>query len=85
VRSALLDSVTSADTIRRSYDRLYKTGMVRDLDPEDVAHGVIKAVRKGKRGVWLPKTAALAPAVVELPRRVVGAITAGIRHPTPRG
>ncbi len=85
VRSALLDSVTSADTIRRSYDRLYKTGMVRDLDPEDVATGVIKAVKKGKRSVWLPRTSALAPAVVELPRRVVGLITAGIRHPTPRG
>ena len=59
--------------------------MVRDLDPEDVARGVINAVKKGKRSVWLPKTAALAPAVVELPRRVVGLITAGIRHPTPRG
>ena len=48
VRSALLDSVTSADTIRRSYDRLYKTGMVRDLDPEDVAHGVVQAVQEGQ-------------------------------------
>jgi short-subunit dehydrogenase len=83
VRSALLDSVTSADTIRRSYDRLYKTGMVRDLDPEDVAKGLVRAVLKDKRSVWLPRTAALAPAVVELPRRVVGLITAGIRHPTP--
>ena len=85
VRSALLDSVTSADTIRRSYGRLYKTGMVRDLDPEDVARGLVRAVQRDKRAVWLPRTAALAPAVVELPRRVVGAITAGIRHPTPPG
>jgi len=83
VRSALLDSVTSADTIRRSYGRLYKTGMVRDLDPEDVANGLVRAVQRDKRAVWLPKTAALAPAVVELPRRVVGLITAGIQHPKP--
>jgi uncharacterized protein len=85
VRSALLDSVTSADTIRRSYGRLYMTGMVRDLDPEDVARGIVRAVKRNRRAVWLPRTAALAPAVVELPRRVVGALTAGIRHPTPRG
>jgi short-subunit dehydrogenase len=85
VRSALLDSVTSADTIRRSYGRLYKTGLVRDLDPEDVARALVRAVERGKRNVWLPRTSALAPAMVEVPRRVVGLLTAGIRHPKPGG
>jgi short-subunit dehydrogenase len=85
VRSALLDSVTGADTIRRSYGRLYRTGMVRAIDPEDVARGVLRAVERGKRNVWLPRTSALAPAMAEVPRRVVGLITAGIRHPTPPG
>jgi hypothetical protein len=33
--------------------------------------------------VWLPRTAALAPALVELPRRVVGLATADIKHATP--
>jgi uncharacterized protein len=83
VRSAFLDSVTSAPTIDRSYNRLYKTGLLRPIDPEDVAKALVRAVEKGKRNVWLPKTAALAPALVELPRRVVGLATADIKHSTP--
>jgi short-subunit dehydrogenase len=85
VRSAFLDSVTSSPAVDRCYNRLYKTGLLRAIDPEDVADALVRAVEKGKRHVWLPRTAALAPALVELPRRVVGLATADIKHPTPPG
>ena len=85
VRSEFLDSVTSAPTIQRSYNRLYKTRLLRAVDPEDVAKALVRAVEKGKRNVWLPRSAALAPALGELPRRVVGLAVAEIRHPTPPG
>ena len=86
VRSEFLDSVTSAPTIERSYNRLYKTRAgARPSIPEDVAKALVRAVEKGKRNVWLPRSAALAPALVELPRRVVGLAVADIRHPTPPG
>ena len=61
------------------------TDVLRAIDPEDVAKALVRAVAKGKRSVWLPKTAALAPALVELPRRVVGLATADIKHSTPPG
>ncbi len=80
VRSDLLDAVKSVDTIRRSYGRLYKTGLFRDLDAEPVARATVRAIERGRRHVWLPRTAALAPALADLPRQVVGLITAGIRH-----
>jgi uncharacterized protein len=80
VRSELLDAVKQAETIRRSYGRLYKTGLFRDLDAEPVARATVRAIERGRRHVWLPRTAALAPALADLPRSVVGLITAGIRH-----
>jgi uncharacterized protein len=82
VRTDFLVSVEGCETVRRSYARLRRMGLLPTIDASVVADGVIRAIRHDHEHVRLPTRTAAASLVAGVPRMVVGVLTTGIRHRT---
>jgi short-subunit dehydrogenase len=75
----MAESVLSYGPTRAAFARLYRIGMLRDSDRDDVAAAVVAAVAAGKRHVRLPKRARLTPMLAESARRTVELLLTGVR------
>ena len=64
----------------KAFQRAYRTGFIVDASREKVAEEVVKAVRKGRRHVRLPKRGAAFPMLTEMPRRVTELMLTGVPH-----
>jgi uncharacterized protein len=80
VATDLLEQVRAYPTIQQSYDRLGRLGLLPTVSANRVAEVVVSAVERNRGHVRLPRRAAAASLLPDLPRLVVGALTAGIAH-----
>ncbi|MGQ0615863.1 MAG: SDR family oxidoreductase [Acidimicrobiia bacterium] len=62
-----------------SFRRFRRLGLLVEVPPEKVADRVVDAVVKDHRHVRLPRRAATAPALAELPRRMTEVLLTGVR------
>ncbi|MBA2774329.1 MAG: SDR family oxidoreductase [Nocardioidaceae bacterium] len=63
-----------------SFARLYRLGLVADVQPEEVAQAVVAAVRTGRRHVRLPRRTAVAAQLASSPRRTTEWLLSGVSH-----
>ena len=71
VVTSMLDRAYDYRPTERSFERMYRLGLLVELPVEPVAAAVVAAVASGRRHVRLPRRAALVAAVSETPRRAV--------------
>jgi short-subunit dehydrogenase len=74
------DMVARAESyppVRRGFDRLRRLGILRNLEPGEVAEAVVDAVRRDRSHVRLPRRTAFMAALAEAPQRTVDAILHG--------
>lgn len=64
----------------QSFRRFYQTRLMVDVPREKVAKNVVKAVRKGRRHVRIPKRTAPFLMLSEVPRRVTELMLTGVPH-----
>ena len=76
----MLARVESWAPTRASFRRLYRLGLLVDVDRETVARSVVDAVQAGRRHVRHPKRAAIFPLLAEAPRRTVELLLTGVPH-----
>lgn len=77
VRGDMVDRAQGYPPVRRGFDRLRRLGILRDLDPSEVAAAVVDAVRRDRPHVRLPRRAALMAAMAEAPQSAVAAVLPG--------
>jgi len=65
---------------RRAFERMYRLGLLVDIDPERAADATVAAVRSGRRHVRLPRRAAVSGMLAEAPRRVTEMLLTGVPH-----
>jgi hypothetical protein len=70
----MLARAESYPPTQRGFDRLRRLGLLRNLDPAEVAAAVLSGVIGGRSHVRLPRRAALTGAVAEAPQRLVDAV-----------
>ncbi len=63
-----------------SFARLYRLGLLADVQPEVVAQAVVEAVRTGRRHVRLPRRTAVAAQLASSPRRTTEWLLSGVSH-----
>jgi uncharacterized protein len=63
-----------------AFRRFYRIGLMVDVPREKVADQVVKAVRKGRRHVRIPKRMAAQAMLVEAPRRAAELMLSGVPH-----
>jgi short-subunit dehydrogenase len=80
VPTDLLSRTLDYEPTARAIQRFYRTGITADVPREKVAAEVVKAVRKGRRHVRLPKRGAAGAMLVEAPRRLTELALTGIPH-----
>jgi len=80
VATGLLDRAKDYRPVTDSFARAYRLGVLRELDARAVATEIVAAVQSGRRHVRLPKRAAVAAHVVEVPRRATEWLLTGIDH-----
>jgi hypothetical protein len=61
----------------RSFSRLRRLGLLRDLEPSEVAAAVVAGVQDDRPQVRLPRRAAFAGALAEAPQALVDDLLAG--------
>ncbi len=83
VDTAMLGRIETYLPARSGFDRMRRFRLLRDLAPEQVADAVAEAVAHGRPHVRLPRRAAAAAALTELPRRMVATILTGVVHQVP--
>ena len=64
----------------KAFQRVYRTRLIVEVPREKVAEEVVKAVRKGRRHVRLPKRGAAFPMLTEMPRRATELLLTGVPH-----
>jgi short-subunit dehydrogenase len=64
----------------KAFQRAYRIRLIVDVPREKVAEEVVKAVRKGRRHVRLPKRGAAFPILTEMPRRATELLLTGVPH-----
>jgi short-subunit dehydrogenase len=64
----------------KSFQRMYRTRILIDSPRETVAEEIVKAVRKSRRHVRLPKRAAATAMLAEMPRRATELLLTGVPH-----
>lgn len=80
VATSLLDRAKGYRPVTDSFARAYRLGVLRELDAPAVATEIVAAVQSGRRHVRLPKRAAVAAHVVEVPRRATEWFLTGVDH-----
>jgi short-subunit dehydrogenase len=78
VETDMLDSITSYEPTNRSYNRLYRLGLMGRVPAAKVATATVSAVEAGRAHVRLPHRSALAPAWGDVPRFVIRSVTRDI-------
>lgn len=78
IRGEMLVRVQSHPPTGRGFTRLRRLGLLRDLDPAEVAAAVVTGVQEDRSHVRLPRRAALMGACAEAPQRVVDALLTGV-------
>ena len=76
----MLARVESWVPTKASFRRLYRLGLLVDVDRETVARSVVDAVQAGRRHVRHPKRATIFPLLAEAPRRTVELLLTGVPH-----
>jgi uncharacterized protein len=83
VAGAMMDRIEDYPPARSGFERMRRLRLLRDLTPEQVAAAIADAVSAGRAHVRLPRRAAGAAALTELPRRMVATILTGVAHQVP--
>jgi short-subunit dehydrogenase len=73
------DSVLAYPTSDRAQARLRRLGLIVDLDVDQVAAAIVRAVEHNRRHVRLPRRDLAFPLLVETPRRLTEILLAGVR------
>jgi uncharacterized protein len=76
----MLARVEAEGPVGLSFRRMYRLGLLVDVDREVVARTVVEAVQAGRRHVRHPKRAIVFPMLAEAPRRAVELLLTGVRH-----
>ena len=79
IPTEMLARVDGCEPARASFRRLYRLGLLVDVDRETVARTVVDAVAAGRRHVRHPKRAIVFPMLTEAPRRTVELLLTGVR------
>jgi short-subunit dehydrogenase len=74
IRGDMLARAESYPPTQRGFDRLRRLGLLRNLDPAEVAAAVVSGVLSDRSHVRLHRRAALTGAVAEAPQRLVDAV-----------
>lgn len=80
VPTELLAKVDNYPPTAEAFRRAYRLGFACDTPRETVARAVVRAVRKGRRHVRLPKRAVPFAMLVEAPRRLNEMMLVGVAH-----
>ena len=64
----------------RSYHRLRRMALLKNVSREKVAHEVVRAVANRRRYVFLPRRSADVPLIAEIPRVTLELLLTGIPH-----
>lgn len=80
IPTELSDGFHDYEPTSQSFRRFYQTRLMVDVPREKVADKVLKAVRKGRRHVRMPKRTAVFLMVSEVPRRVTELMLTGVPH-----
>lgn len=78
VRSPMMDRIASEPLAAAAFGRARRLGVLPDLDPDDVAPAVARAVEEDRPRLTLPRRAAPLALIAELPRTVVRGALAGV-------
>jgi short-subunit dehydrogenase len=78
VPSDLLDGLNAYGPTDGSFRRMHRLRLLADVTAADVATAVVRAVRRDRRHVRLPRRGAVAPLLAEVPRRVVELVLTGV-------
>jgi len=78
VRTSMMDRAIDYPPTRRSFERMFRLGLLVELTPGTVAAATVAAVQTGRRHVRLPRRAALSAALPEVPRRAAELLLTGI-------
>jgi uncharacterized protein len=80
VPTDLLAKADNYEPTAKAFHRSYRLRVAVDVPREKVAEEVVKAVRKGRRHVRLPKRTGAFAMVVEAPRRATELLLTGVPH-----
>jgi short-subunit dehydrogenase len=78
VASSMMDRIESDPTSSAAFARARRTGVLRDLEPAEVARSVASAIESGRPRLTLPRRAAPLAVLSHAPRAVVRAALAGV-------
>ena len=80
VTTDMLNRAKSYRPTGDSFARAERLRLLRDLEPEEVAAEIVRAVSRASKHVRLPKRAVAVAAAVEAPRRATEWLLTGIAH-----
>lgn len=78
VPTAMRTSVVGNPPTDAAFRRLYRLGLLTDTSVERLGAAAVRAVRRDRRHVRLPRRAWLLPALAEAPRRIVELTITGV-------
>jgi short-subunit dehydrogenase len=81
VRTGMVEHTRAYAPTQRSWARVERLALSVDLEPAMVARHVVRAVRRGRPHVWLPRRAGLYPLLAQAPWHITDALLVGVdRH-----
>lgn len=83
VETDMLVGAKKSPATKKSFARMQRLRLIRDLSSEEVAEATVRAVQRDQPHVRLPQLASVAPRMVETPRWVSARLLVGIRQGQP--
>jgi short-subunit dehydrogenase len=81
VRTEMVDNTRAFGPTRRAWDRLESLRLSVDIDPDDVARHVVRAVERDRATVLLPRRALPYPLLAQAPWHITNLLLTGVdRH-----
>jgi uncharacterized protein len=86
VRTDMVDHTRTYAPTRRAWRRVETLRLSIDLDPDDVARNVVRAVERGKATVRMPRRALAFPLLAHAPWHITNLLLVGVdRHTNEQG
>lgn len=80
VTSSMMERIGRDPMSAAAFARARRTGVLRDLAPDDVARSVVAAIESGRARLTLPRRAAPLAVLAHAPRAIVRAALTGVAH-----